>query len=115
MIGAGGVVTRAVMIIATIAAGCGKDAPPAASPPTTPAEETPVASNDLTIAQQWDGVIHAEGGSGVTGLLIRDDDAYDAFLARLPEKGVQLNRRRRTTIRCSRGPRSTSRPRCWSS
>ena len=49
-----------------------------------------MASNDLTIAQQWDGVIRVEGGSGVSGLVIRDDAAYDAFLARLPEQRVQM-------------------------
>lgn len=45
----------------------------------------------LTIAQEWQGVIRIEDTSGdaVTGLAIRDDAAYDAFVARLPEKRVQ--------------------------
>jgi hypothetical protein len=83
------------MVIATIAAGCGKDASPAAAPPTPPAEERSVPTKDepaeLAIAQLWLGVIRIEDTAGdvVTGLVIRDDAAYDAFLARLPEKRVQ--------------------------
>jgi hypothetical protein len=88
-------VTRALIGLAMLAVACGREPPPSSSPSPRPPEEKPVAPNDptteLMISQQWEGVIRIEdtAGDAVTGLVIRDDAAYDAFIARLPEKRVQ--------------------------
>ena len=44
---------------------------------------------ELTISATWSGAIDVDEGSGVVGEAIRDDAAYAALVARLPERRVQ--------------------------
>jgi hypothetical protein len=56
-------------------------------------EESAVTSTELIVAQRWSGSIHLAGDDATPPLevvIIRDEAAYHAFVARLPEKRVQM-------------------------
>ncbi len=50
-----------------------------------------MTSNELSISARWAGPIHLPAGAtGVEALIIRDAAGYDALLARLPERRIQM-------------------------
>ncbi|MCB9563735.1 MAG: hypothetical protein H6709_23800 [Kofleriaceae bacterium] len=77
------------LAVAGAAPGCGGGATPA--PPAVHNLEEPVATDELTIAQRWAGAIHTDADApGLEVHAIRDADAYRAFVARLPERRIQM-------------------------